>query len=172
VDADRRDAVVVALKEAPRVAGITDRRTAIESFYDSMADIVLTFAFFSTLLAASIAVGVVYNSARITLAERARELASLRVLGFTRGEIGYILLGELGLITIIAIPVGFLIGLGLIAYIVRGVESELYRIPLVARPSVFAFAGAAVLVASLLSALVVVRRLRRLDLVAVLKTTE
>lgn len=172
VDADRRDAVVAALKEAPRVAGITDRRTAIQSFYDSMADIVLTFAFFTTLLAGSIAFGIVYNSARITLAERARELASLRVLGFTRGEISYILLGELGLITVIAIPPGFLIGLGLIAYIVRGVESDLYRIPLVAEPRVFAFAGAALLVASLLSALVVARRLHRLDLVAVLKTTE
>jgi putative ABC transport system permease protein len=172
VDADRRDAVVAALKDAPRVAGITDRRTAIESFYDSMAEIVLTFALFSTVLAGSIAFGVVYNGARIALAERARELASLRVLGFTRSEITYILLGELGILTLAAIPLGFLVGFGLVAYIARSVESDLYRIPLVTERRVFAFAALAIVAAGVLSALVVARRLRRLDLVAVLKTTE
>jgi putative ABC transport system permease protein len=172
VDADYRDSVVAALKDAPRVAGIADRHTAIRNFYESMADIILTFAFFTTLLAGSIAFGVVYNGARITLAERSRELASLRVLGFTRGEISYILLGELILLTTAAIPVGFLIGLGLIAVLVHGVESDLYRIPLVVEPRVFAFAAAVIIVASILSSLVVVRRLFHLDLIEVLKTRE
>jgi len=167
-----RDAVVAHLKGAPRVAGVTDRRAAIENFYDSMADIVLTFALFTTGLAGSIAFGVVYNNARIALAERSRELATLRVLGFSRGDIGAILLGELALLTAAAIPVGFLVGLGLIAYIVRGIASDLYRIPLVVTPGVFAFAATAVIVASVLSGLVVARRLHRLDLVAVLKTRE
>jgi putative ABC transport system permease protein len=172
VEAGARDAVVAALQGAPRVAGISDRHTAIENFYESMADIVLTFALFTTVLAGSIAFGVVYNSARIALAERARELATLRVLGFSRREIAGILLGELGLLTVAAIPVGFLIGVGLIAYIVRGVDSDLYRIPLVVEPPVFAFAAAVIVVASVLSGLVVARRLTRLDLVAVLKTRE
>ncbi len=172
VDSAYRNSVVAALKDAPRIAGITDRHTAIRNFYESMANIILTFAFFATLLAGSIAFGVVYNSARITLAERLRELASLRVLGFTRGEISYILLAELGLFTVAAIPIGFLIGFGLVAYIVRGVESELYRIPLVVEPHVFAFAATVIIVATILSSLVVVRRLSRLDLIEVLKTRE
>lgn len=83
----------------------------------------------------------VYNNARIALTERSRELASLRVLGFTRGEIAYILLGELALLTVAAIPMGFLIGTGLTYFIVQGVESDLYRIPLVLEPGVFAFAA-------------------------------
>lgn len=167
-----QNAIVAALKNAPRVAGVTDRLTAVRNFYDSMADIVLVFAFISTLLAASIAFGVVYNTARIALTERSRELASLRVLGFYRGEIGYILLGELALLTAAAIPVGFLIGVALIAYIVHGVESDLYRIPLVIGSPVYAFAAATVVVSALISGLIVARRLYHLDLVAVLKTRE
>ena len=91
----------------------------------------LTFAFFITLFAGSIAFGVVYNSARIALSERARELASLRVLGFTRGEISYILLGELAVLTIAAIPLGFLLGRGLCAYVIDSLQTDLFRFPLV-----------------------------------------
>lgn len=172
VEPGYRQSVVDALKDVPRIAGVTDRLTAIRNFYDSMADIVLTFAFISTLLASSIAFGVVYNSARIALTERSRELASLRVLGFTRGEIAYILLGELALLTAAAIPVGFAIGLALVAYIVHGVESDLYRIPLEVSHNVYAFAATMVVISALLSGLIVARRLLHLDLVAVLKTKE
>jgi putative ABC transport system permease protein len=172
VEPQFREPAIALLKEAPRVAGITDRRAAVQSFYDSMADIVLTFAFFSTLLAGSIAFGVVYNNARIALTERSRELASLRVIGYTRAEIKTILLGELILLTIAALPLGFLFGFGLTAYIVYSVESDLYRIPLVVEPRVFAFAAGVVMIATLLSSMVVARRLNRLDLVGVLKTSE
>lgn len=167
-----RQAVMRRLDEAPAVAGVTDRLGAIRSFYDSIAGIVLTQAFISTLLAASIAFGVVYNSARIALTERSRELASLRVLGFTQGEIAYILLGELALLTLAAIPPGFLVGIGLTYYIVATVEQELYRIPLVIRPDVFAFAATVILISAVLSGGAVARRLYHLDLVAVLKTRE
>jgi putative ABC transport system permease protein len=172
VDHEARDEIVRALKDVPRVAGVTDRLTAIQNFWDSMANIVLTFSFFSTLLAGSIAFGVVYNSARIALTERARELASLRVLGLTRGEISYILLGELFLITLAAILPGFLIGQGLVYLLVGTMDSDLYRVPLIITPDAYAFAAAAILVATALSALVVVRRLHRLDLVEVLKSRE
>nr|WP_207280991.1 ABC transporter permease [Thiocystis violacea] len=167
-----RDAVVAELKRAPRVAGVTDRMTAIQSFTDSMTEIVLSFAFISTLLAGSIAFGVVYNNARILLTERDRELATLRVLGFSLAEITYILVAELALLTAAAIPPGFLIGLGLIAAIVGGLDSELYRIPMIIEPNVLAFSATVILVSALLSGLLVARRLRHLDLVAVLKTRE
>ncbi|MCG6897253.1 MAG: ABC transporter permease [Thiocapsa sp.] len=172
VSPGNREAIVASMKETPRVAGVTDRLTAVESFTDSMGQIVLTFAFISTLLAGSIAVGVVYSNARIALTERSRELASLRVLGFSRGEIAYVLLGELALITLAAIPVGFIIGTALIVGIVHGVESDLYRIPLVIVPSVYAFAATVVVLATLLSGLIVSRQLGRLDLLSVLKTRE
>jgi len=172
VDHRERDSLVRSLKELPRVAGVTDRVTAVQNFMDSMANIVLTFSFFSTLLAGSIAFGVVYNSARIALTERARELASLRVLGLTRGEISYILLGELFLLTLAAIPLGFLVGIALVHLIVGGMDSDLYRIPLIINPDVYAFAASTILVATALSSLVVLRRLGRLDLVEVLKSRE
>lgn len=172
IDSRHRDEILRTLKDSPRVAGITDRNTAIANFMDSMADIVLIFAFFSSILAGSIAFGVIYNNARIALAERSRELASLRVLGFSKGEIGYILLGELALITVAALPMGFLIGRGLTAYLVRGMESDLYRIPLIIEPGVFAFSTLVILASSLISALIVARGLGRLDLVEVLKTKE
>ncbi len=146
--------------------------TAIANFMDSMADTVLIFAVFSTILAESIAFGVIYNNARIALAERSRELASLRVLGFSKGEIGYILLGEVALITVAALPMGFFIGRGLTAYLVTGMESDLYRIPLIIEPGVFAFSTVVVLISSLVSGLIVARRLGRLDLVEVHKTRE
>ncbi|MEW6325439.1 MAG: ABC transporter permease, partial [Nitrospirota bacterium] len=110
VDERKQAAVFEALKERPRVAGTMIRRRAITSFYETMGETILIFTFINTLLAATIAVGVVYNSARISLSERSWELATLRVLGLTRAEISYILLGELALFTLAAIPLGFLIG--------------------------------------------------------------
>jgi putative ABC transport system permease protein len=160
------------LKEMPRVAGTAIRENEIRSFYDTMAETLLVFTFINTLLAGTIAFGVVYNSARIALSERSRELASLRVLGYTRGEISYILLGELGVITLAAIPPGFLVGRELCRFIASRLASDLYRVPLVMEPKTYAFAAAVVLVAAGVSGLVVRRRLDRLDLVAVLKTRE
>jgi len=160
------------LNDRPRVAGTVLQKQAVTAYMDSMERQVLVFAFFNTLLAAAIAFGVVYNSVRIALAERGRELASLRVLGYTRGEISYILLGELGVQTLLAIPVGFYIGRGLCAFIYKGFENELFRIPLVIETSTYALAAAVVLVSALISAAVIRVKLNRLDLIEVLKTRE
>ncbi|GAB4390241.1 MAG: ABC transporter permease [Thermodesulfovibrionales bacterium] len=172
--ADRlyRPEVYAKLHDMPRVAGTVVRESAIENFYSTMDRQVLIFAFFNTLLAATIAFGVVYNSARIALSERSRELASLRVLGFTRGEISYILLGELGLLTLAAIPLGFVIGRGLCAVMISKMQTDLFRVPLVLEPRTYAFSAAVVLVSAAVSGLIVRRRLDRLDLVGVLKTKE
>jgi putative ABC transport system permease protein len=109
---------------------------------------------------------------RIALSERNRELASLRVLGFKRGEVAYILLGELGLMTLIAIPIGFAIGYGLCAYLAFAFDSELYRIPLVLGRDVYAFAATVVFASAIVSAIMIWRNLAHLDMVAVLKTRE
>ena len=160
------------LEERPRVAATVVKKDAVKGYMESMDRQVLVFAFFNTLLAGAIAFGVVYNSARIALAERGRELASLRVLGYTRGEISAILLGELAVLTLVAVPVGFVIGRGLCALLYRGMQSDLFRIPLVLQPGTYALAAAVVLASATVSSLVVRRELDRLDLVAVLKTKE
>jgi putative ABC transport system permease protein len=143
----------------------------LESFYETMARQMLTFAFFNTLLASTIAVGVVYNTARIAFSERSRELASLRVLGYTRGEISYILLGELAVIVFLAIPLGCVIGYQLSA-ISAAAQTDLFRIPLVVKPSTYAFSALMVLAAATVSGLLVRRKLDHMDLVEVLKTRE
>ena len=112
------------------------------------------------------------NGARIALSERGRELASLRVLGFTRGEISYILLGELGVLIAAGIPAGFFLGKWMAIGISERLKSDLFRVPFVMEPSTYGFAAAVVVVSALLSGLLVRHRLDRLDLVAVLKTRE
>jgi putative ABC transport system permease protein len=123
-------------------------------------------------LAAIIAFGVVYNFSRISLSEQGRELASLRVLGFTKAEVSGILLMELAVVTLIAQPGGWVIGYGLAYAMVAGFDSELYRVPLVVERSVFGASTLIVMLSAFVSALVVRRRIDRLDLIEVLKTRE
>jgi len=156
----------------PQVSGTVVRNNEIRNFYDVQAKGMLFFTFIATILASSIAFGVVYNSARISLSERSRELSSLRVLGYTRGEIAYILLGELGLIILIAIPLGFIIGYGLCAYVAHVTASDLFRVPLVIELHTYAQAAVVVLISALISGMIVRYKLDHLDLVEVLKTRE
>jgi putative ABC transport system permease protein len=160
------------LKDIPAVAGVGLKRTAIESFNKTLADTFYVMIFFNLLFSSVIAGGVVYNAARVSLSERSRELASLRVLGFTRGEISFILLGELAVVTLMAIPIGMLMGYVFAGLLVAAFNTELYRFPLIVTPRTFAYAATSVLVAALLSGLAVRRQLDHLDLVAVLKTRE
>ena len=160
------------IKEMPRVAGAVVRSQELRNFHAVMRETMLFFVSVAAAFAAVIAFGVVYNSARIALTERSRELATLRVLGFTRGEISYILLGELGVLTLAALPLGLLLGRALCGFIARSMETDLYRVPLILEPDTYAFAAAVVIGAATLSGLVVRRRLDRLDLVAVLKAKE
>jgi putative ABC transport system permease protein len=160
------------LRDMPRVVGVVEHDSAIKSFYETLAQTILFFTFISAILGASISFGVVYNSMRIALSERNRELASLRVLGFARGEVAYILLGELALLTLVAIPLGLLIGYGLCAYLAFSFDSDLYRIPLQLDLNVYALAALVVILSSIISAMMIWRNLAHLDMVAVLKTKE
>jgi putative ABC transport system permease protein len=160
------------LVDMPRVVGTVVRKDEIRNFYETQAEALLFFTFVATILAGTIAFGVVYNSARIALAERSRELASLRVLGYTRAEISYILLGELGLLTLAAIPLGFILGRLLCTYIAIALSSDLFRIPAVAEPATYSLAATVVIASACISGLIVSRKLDRLDMVAALKTKE
>jgi putative ABC transport system permease protein len=119
-----------------------------------------------------VAFGVVYNNARISLAERSRELATLRVIGFSRREVGTVLVTELVILALIALPLGLLLGTGFATAILRAVNTETVRLPLVLTASNYAFAALVVTIASVLSALVVLRKLSHLNLVGALKAPE
>jgi putative ABC transport system permease protein len=172
VDEPYKVSLFQKFKEIPRIASTLEREQEIRNFNKTMDETMIFITTVATFFSVVIAFGVVYNSARIALTERSRELASLRVLGFTRAEISYILLGELALLTIFAIPLGLLVGQGLCGLIALGLQSELYRVPLILEPKTYAFAATVVLISTVLSGLMVRSRLDHLDLVAVLKTKE
>jgi len=165
-------ALFAALKEIPGVASVMVKQAALDTFNETLAETILVFNTFFVGFTCALAMGVVYNSARVALSERGRELATLRVLGFTRWEISYILLGEAALVFLAALPTGCLAGVGLIWVMSQAFETELYRVPVVLNPATFAVAIAIILAASVLAAGLVRRRLDRLDLIAVLKTRE
>ncbi|MCG8312424.1 MAG: ABC transporter permease [Pseudomonadales bacterium] len=172
VDNGYADEIYLRLRDMPQVAGINLRQVVIDSSYETLDRILLWFSFINALLGGVIAFGIVYNTIRIALAERGRELASLRVLGYTHGEVAYILLGELAILTLVAIPIGFLLGQQLCAFMAANLASDLYRIPLVLTPFTYAFSALIVILSAIASGMLVWRRLQQLDLVEVLKTRE
>ena len=173
IDSAHRDELYGRLKRTPGVAAVTVKSAALKSFRDTLAQSILIVVFLNVAFASVIAFGVVYNTARVSLSERGRELASLRVLGLTRGEISYILLGELALVVLLAIPLGCVIGHVLASGLIKFLgEFELIRFPLVISARTYAWGALIVVLSAAVSALIVRRRLDHLDLVEVLKTRE
>ncbi len=171
-DSTRERALFQALKSTPRVAGVGLRRVSLAKFRETLAKNIDMMVSIYAGLAIVVAIGVVYNSARIQLSEQARELASLRVLGFTRAEVSRVLLLELAILVAAAQPLAWLLGYGFGWLTIQGFSSDLYRAPFVIAPSTYAWATIVVVAAALASALIVRRRIDRLDLIAVLKTRE
>jgi putative ABC transport system permease protein len=172
VDSARERDFTRAVKETPRIAAVSSTRAAIDSFRKTFAENILRMRFFNVIFATIIAFGVVYNTARIALGERSRELATLRVIGFTRGEISTILLGEVGALVFTGIVPGFGLGYGFAALATWFLATESQRFPLVVAHDTFAFSATVVLLAAVVSSLVVRRGLDHLDLVAVLKARD
>jgi putative ABC transport system permease protein len=172
VDSAKLPALYSQLKRTPAVAGVAVRQSMLESFYRTIAQSLRISTTALNFFACLIAVGMVYNGARVALSERGHELASLRVLGFNQREIGFMLLGEQGMLGLASLPLGFLIGYGLCALLTTAMQTELYRMPLVVNPKTFALSVAIVGLASIGTGTLLYRRLSHLDLVAVLKTRE
>lgn len=166
------DAFLRAIQRLPRAAGAFSKATMLRNMEEMTARNILIMSTVLTLFASVIAVGVVYNNARIALAERAWELASLRVLGFTRAEVSGLLLGEMALSIAVALPLGMALGWGLVHLIANLLKSDQFFFPVAIQPRTYALAALAVLVAAVASALIVRRRIDRLDMVAALKTRE
>lgn len=172
VDSEQYPALFEALRDVPSVAGVTrksDARAALKKLMDTGAG---TMRFIMAAIAGVITFGIVYNSARISFGEQARDLASLRVMGFTRGEAAFILLGELAIVVVLAVPLGVAIGYGLSFLVAAGFSTDLYQIPTTFRPTAYGWAGVAVVTATVLSGWLVKREINKVDLVATLKTRE
>jgi putative ABC transport system permease protein len=168
----REPALLEATRAMRRVVGAFSKATMLRNMQEVSARNIRIMSTVLTLCAAVIAVGVVYNNARIALSERTWELASLRVLGFTRGEVSALLLGELAICIALALPLGTLLGWQLVALMSQALQSDQFFFPVVIRPRTYALAALAVVAAGVASALIVRRRVDRLDMVAALKTRE
>ena len=160
------------LKTIPVIGGAMVKAAAVETFHETMGKTMLIYVSFYVFFSCTLAIGVVYNNLRIALSERGRELATLRVLGFRTGEITYMLLGEAALLVFLALPIGALMGWALTSLMAASFATELFRVPVVIQTDTYAWAMLVALAAATASALLVQRRLQRLDLIAVLKTRE
>jgi putative ABC transport system permease protein len=172
VNASQARDFYLRLKAMPRVATVSIKSVALKTFQETSARNILFFTAIVTVFAAAMTVGVAYNSARIALAERGWELASLRVIGFTRHEVSVLLLGELALEIAVAIPLGLWLGYLLSVALVSLTHSGTLSIPVVIQPRTYAYAAVATVAAGVVSAMIVRHRIDHLDLVAVLKTRE
>lgn len=172
IDANQSEAFFAEVKETPLIQGVAVRQAALDEFQDIMDRSMVAAISIYILFASLIAVGVVYNSARISLSERARELASMRVLGFTKSEVAGVLLGELAVLTILSLPIGCLFGYLIALSMVQQFETELFRLPFIILPSTYGWSVLIVIVATVVTGAMVARRVTTLDLVAVLKTRE
>jgi putative ABC transport system permease protein len=172
VDDAHRGEFLHALKGIPRVSWVAIKESLRENFRQTTAASIGLIQMIYLVFATIVAFGVVYNNARISLAERARELATLRVIGFSRREVGGVLVTELVILAIIAVPLGLLLGTGFATGILHTVNTETVRVPVVLSTSNYAFAVSVVTIASALSAIVVLRKLSHLDLIGALKAPE
>ena len=172
VDTNEMPALNAQIKQTPAVAGLVDWGEVRRQFDESMGENLLTMVAIYTVIGVLIAIGVVYNAARIQLSERSHELASLRVMGFTRGEVGFVLVGEIMLLTLIAVPIGWLLGGWFAAGMIEAVSTDVVQIPLVISRRTYAAAAAVVVLASLGAALLVRRRLDRVELATALKARQ
>lgn len=172
IDPAARGRILTELKEMPVVLGVTERDAALEKFEEMIDDNLLTMLAFYISFASAIAVGVVYNSARILFSERAHELATLRVLGYHRSEVAIVILGELAVLVAIAVPFGCILGYWMASLMTAMFSSDLFRLPFAPSRASYGWSIVVVLAAATLTALVVARRVLRLDMVRVLKARD
>jgi putative ABC transport system permease protein len=172
IERGREDDFLRATRSMPTIVGAFSKATLLRNMQEVSARNIRIMSTVLTVFATIIAVGVVYNNARIALAERSWELASLRVLGFSRAEVSAFLLGELAISIAVALPLGMLLGFALAHLLVEFIKSDQFFFPVTIRPRTYAWAAICVVLAGAATALVVRRRIDRLDMVAALKTRE
>ena len=161
-----------AVKDTPQASGVVIKEAMRQSFRDTTAESIGMIQVLYSTFATVVAFGIVYNSARIALSERARELATLRVLGFSQSDVGSVLVGELVILAIVAVPLGLVLGSGMAQVLMTSINTETVRLPLVLSASNYAYATLVITLATAISATVACRKLNQLDLVGALKSPE
>jgi putative ABC transport system permease protein len=172
IDKEKQNDLYREIKQAPSIASIALLDTARINLQNTIKENITTMTSVYVILATIITFGVIYNSARIQLSEHGRELASLRVFGFTKREVASVLLIQMAIIALLAQPLGWGLGWLFALSVVEGFASDLFRIPLVINQTTFANASLVALFAAFLSALIIKRRVDNLDFISVLKTRE
>ena len=172
IDAADAGTIYTALQDMPTVAGVSLKSAAYAAFVNLMNTGAGAIRYVMGGIAFVITFGIVYNAARIAYAERIRDLASLRVIGFTKGEAAFVLLGELAIVTLVAVPIVGVMGYYLSFGIAAGFSSDLYTIPAIFDPASYGFAAMVVIGAAVVSGWLVKRDIDRAELVSALKTRE
>jgi putative ABC transport system permease protein len=172
IDKSRREPLYRALKNVPTIAGTSERAVVLASFHDTMARTLTIIVSFFVAFAGLTAVGIVYSVARIILSEREREMATLMALGFTTREAGYVLVGEIATLVLLALPLGCVLGRGLGWIIAERLDTELYRVPLIVSSGTSGLAMLVVVLAAVISTWIVGRHVRRLDVLATLNARQ
>jgi putative ABC transport system permease protein len=172
IDQNQSSEVYQRIKEMPAVMGMTLKRDSQQAFAKLMDSGAGAMRYIMALIAGVITFGIVYNAARIAFAERERDLASLRVIGFSKSETAFVLLGELAVVTLIALPLGAAIGYFLSIMISAGYSTDIYQIPATFSPQSYAIASVAVLAAAIVSGYLIKRDIDQIDLVAALKSKQ
>ena len=172
IDPARTDALYRAVKQRPMIAGISFRADVLHNFEQQVRDNMGTFRIYNVVLASIMVIGVVYNNARLSFSERARELATMRVLGYRRDEVAYVLGGELLVLVLASLLPGIGIGMALAWYVAQAFSSDIYTVPFFVSDATIGLALATTLLAALGATILVGRRLDRLDLVRALKSRE
>jgi putative ABC transport system permease protein len=172
LDHARWDDFMRELKDTPQAAVVMVKRDQLAAFRETTGQSIGIIRKLYFVLATIVAFGVVYNSSRIALSERSRELATLRVVGFRLSEVRGVLVGELALLVCIALPIGLMFGRGLALLIMKSFSTETVRLPILISPASYAIAVMVVLIAAISSFALVSRMLSQLDLVGVLKARD
>ena len=172
VNPQSMDELYEAVKQTPTIAGVLDKHAAQASFNETISESTSLLRLVNAVFSIAIALGVIYNCAVIILAERARDLATLRVMGFRHREVSIVLIGELAIITLLSIPVGLPIGYGFAYVTTLALDTETHRFPLIIQRFTYAYATSVIAIAASVAALYVQRMLSSIDLVAVLKVKE
>lgn len=172
VERGERDRLLRALGEVPGVILVTEPRSLREAFDAQSGQMMLVWTLIVVIFGSVIAVGVVFNTARVTLSERTRDLSTLRVLGYTRGEVAFVLLGQLAVQVLAALPIGMMVGYLLASLFMSQMDPEQYRFPAIVSPATYAFASLVVLGSAIATAALVRRKLDRVDIVSALKARD
>jgi putative ABC transport system permease protein len=172
VDLARKEELYARLKRLPGVSSVLVKDVVVQGFNDTIEESFEISLIATLVLGMGLVMAIVYNQARVSLSERGRELASLRVLGFSRREVAGMLLGEQWILVVGALPFGLVLGWWLVLAVMLRFESDLFRMPVVTEAGTYSIAAMLVVAAAAISGLLVRHRLDRIDLISVLKTRE